>query len=40
MKQEEIKLKSDKSRQNIQACMTSVLESLRGRIISEISLDE
>jgi len=38
--EEEIKLCSKKSRQNIETCMQSVLESLRGRIISEISLDE
>jgi dynein heavy chain len=38
--EEEIKQCSNKSRQNIQTCMQSVLEALRGRIISEISLDE
>lgn len=38
--EEEIKVCSNKSRANIQTCMSSVLESLRGRIISEITLDE
>lgn len=38
--EEDIKNASVKSRQNINACMQSVLEALRGRIIAEIALDE
>jgi vacuolar-type H+-ATPase subunit E/Vma4 len=38
--EEDIKQYSNRSRANILHCMESELDTLRGRIISEIALDE